>query len=873
MIALTDATDSRGWLVEGGATSSHHSGSKWGHFRLAHSDGGRFEDFQRQRASTRPLLWPSAAEYAELALPGPHAHAVVSVPTGAGKSAVAELAIAQAVRDGWVLYLSPTNALAGQIRRQLNEVVGQLSGVTVREFVGGVEYTELEGEDLGIIGERQILVMTPEKCSLALRQNPEAFGRMAFCVVDEAHILGEPGARAVIAELVLSEVLHRAPQARVLMLSALLANPADIAGWLRDATGIDAQVIDSPWRPTRTLRAIAGFDLERSNEVAERAVNSVQALPAHRKNIKFNAPLALFAGLQGAWRTSELVDFAFVPTTIEAPVKYHRDKGLNFDGYLNPTVQALVQGLGEHRHRVLAFLPRNKHYSFLAARDIPGFVGDTSVELGPEINALLVLADAELGTPSALRDALGKRVGVHTSAMLQEERRASELAFEREVAWVMFATGTMAQGLNLPATAVVIGGTKIGWDQSATSEQQRQRERAQLLNAIGRAGRANVAPRSMAIVVPDKVIAFSTETDAATTIQRADFLREEDASTEINSQLDGLIARALDGTLDMTNMSSAEQTAFAFLSYAAEGNDAQGVLRRSWAIQRAAATAQAEEIARVLGQLGSAFLDSRSAPAWVALAAHRSGLALPETARLHGALRQHLADAPPPTTIRQWADTMIAVLRTMPPDELERALPSKPYESTRLAPIWRENVAQRNDGWAALQATLTAWFEGQPLLQVAAQTEQKDPTGKTGRGQQDPLPRTLRVINEGFGFGLAIVAGALGAIVAAGRETDPEGPWLLPADSARALALLPLAVRFGAATPSTIAWIRAGARPRVVAHLLDRLIEAPSDMDDDDLRSWASRQLKDIADEYIRPATGDEERALITAMLVGRRAS
>jgi len=37
MIALTDATDSRGWLVEGGATSSHHSGSKWGHFRLAHS--------------------------------------------------------------------------------------------------------------------------------------------------------------------------------------------------------------------------------------------------------------------------------------------------------------------------------------------------------------------------------------------------------------------------------------------------------------------------------------------------------------------------------------------------------------------------------------------------------------------------------------------------------------------------------------------------------------------------------------------------------------------------------------------------------------------------------------------------------------------
>lgn len=834
-------------------------------------DDGRFKLFQRQRASIHPLLWPAAATYAEIALPGPNSHAVVSVPTGAGKSAVAELAIAQAIRDGWILYLSPTNALAGQIRRHLNDVIGQLPGVTVREFAGGAEYIELEGEIFDTVEESQILVMTPEKCSLALRQAPDTFERMALCVVDEAHTLGEPGGRAVIAELVLSEVLHRAPKARVLLLSALLSNPEELAGWLHSATGIEAHVIDTPWRPTRTLRAIAGFDQKRANEAAKKARVLAQALPSNRKNVPFGAPLALFAGLQGAWRTSELIDFAFAPTTIEVPVIYHKDNGVDLDGYLNATVRALVQALGDRNQRVLAFLPKSKHYSFLAARKIDGFSDQGPVDIGEDISAQLALADAELGGPSELRSALMKRVGVHTSAMLQEERRASEIAFDRGLAWAMFATGTMAQGLNLPATAVVIGGTTIGWDKDSNSQQDRQRERAQLLNAIGRVGRANVAPRSIAIVVPNKPVAFNTGTDAKSTIRMADFLREEDASTEISSQLDALIMRALDGTLNITDMTTEEQTAFAFLSFSTEGNDTEGVLRRSWAIHRAGTIERAAEVGRLLGQLGSEFLHGISAPEWVALAAHRSGMALPETARLYAVLQEYLRNNPAPTSIGQWADALLQVLREMPLERLEHALRSDPFDSTKIAAIWSMDDADRANGWEALQATLNSWLRGQDILQVAEASEKKNPNGRTGRSQQDPLPRTLKVVNDGFGFGLAIVAGTLSAIVAAGRDNDPDGPWGLPENSARALALLPLAIRFGAGTPSIIAWMRAGARPRVLAHLLDRLIGTPSGLDDEALRIWANRQLNLIADDRVQPATNSEEQALISAMIVSRR--
>ena len=189
-------------------------------------DDGRFLTYQRQRAASRPLLWPAALDYARKALPGPHAHAVVAVPTGSGKSSVAELAISHALGERWVLYLAPTNALVAQIRRNTAAVFG---AAVVRDFIGGAEYTQMEGESLTEIETPQILVMTPEKCSLLLRQNPGAFAQLGLCVLDEAHLLGDRGGRGVIAELVIAEVMHRAPQARLLFMSALVANPGELA--------------------------------------------------------------------------------------------------------------------------------------------------------------------------------------------------------------------------------------------------------------------------------------------------------------------------------------------------------------------------------------------------------------------------------------------------------------------------------------------------------------------------------------------------------------------------------------------------------------------------------------------------------------------
>jgi len=827
-------------------------------------DDDSFLRYRAARSATRPLLWPAAQDYAARALPGPHAHAVVAVPTGSGKSSVAELAVAQALVRGWVLYLAPTNALVGQIRRHLADVFGQ---ERVREFIGGAEYTQLEGESLTDIADRQILVMTPEKCSLALRQNPGAFGRLSLCVLDEAHLLGDRGGRGAIAELVLAEVMHRSGDARILLMSALVANPGDLADWLQAATATPAIVVDAPWRPTRTLRAIVGLDKDRATDAATGALERLNAKPARFKRERFGAPLAMLAGLQGPWRTTENDDYALVATDIEAPLAVGRNGKAVLDGYCTPATAAVVQRLGERGDNVLAFLPRSRHDSFAAADKMDGF--GPVLDHGAAVEAFLDLAEVELGVETKVRETLAKGVAVHTSALLREEQRASEVAFEHGTARAMFATGTMAQGLNLPATAVVIGGTSIGDDRTQRPQEAKAQARAQLLNAIGRAGRAHVAPRSIAIVVPNKALVLSTSADAARAVTNAEFLQDEDASSIVKSSLTGLITDILEGRFDMAAMNRSEQSAFTFLTFTDERRDTSGVIAKTWAAYGTTAQQMAEHLASTLRQAGQAFLNANIAPDWVSLAAHRSGVALPETLHMYARLRSRLLAAPPPETVTGWVDLLIDILAAMPPLALSRILPHKAYGTSRLSDIYNEHAAQRRAGWDAYRDTVRAWITGQPLIQMARHIQPPDRTVDARRGPQSALPRTITVVNDGFRFGLSLAAGALVSILTTGDIYEPNAAWSIPPSSMRMLNLLPIAVRSGADTPESLAWIRAGVHTRVIAHRLSTLLPAPPGQTDEELQHWCHGRLRDLEDGASLIQSPEDERA-VRALLLAR---
>lgn len=219
----------------------------------------------------------------------------------------------------------------------------------------------------------------------------------------------------------------------------------------------------------------------------------------------------------------------------------------------------------------------------------------------------------------------------------------------------MFATGTLAQGLNLPATAVVIGGTAVGDRRQGDTPEGRARTRAQLLNAVGRAGRAQVAARSISIVVPDSPLEIAAEPSISGAKEKAQFLVNEDAAMRISSRLDRLIERSLDGTLDMQTMAVLEQTAFALLSFAEETGDLEAVLRRSYAAHGAQAMDRADAIAGTLRTLGMTFLAGTESPAWVEMAAHRAGVTLPMAAELQRIARARLEADVAPETVNDWA--------------------------------------------------------------------------------------------------------------------------------------------------------------------------------------------------------------------------
>ena len=157
---------------------------------------------------------------------------LVAAPTGAGKTVVGEFAVWMAVEESRkCFYTTPIKALSNQkyhdlVERWGSERVGLLTG------------------DSSVNAEAQIVVMTTEVLRNMIYAGSPTLGNLGYVVMDEVHYLADRFRGAVWEEV----ILGLAASVSIVALSATVSNVEDFGDWLRTVRG-EFDVVVSERRP------------------------------------------------------------------------------------------------------------------------------------------------------------------------------------------------------------------------------------------------------------------------------------------------------------------------------------------------------------------------------------------------------------------------------------------------------------------------------------------------------------------------------------------------------------------------------------------------------------------------------------------------
>jgi superfamily II DNA/RNA helicase len=400
-------------------------------------------------------LWPSQTEAAARAADQSD-DLVVSLPTSAGKTRIAELCILRCLAGGKrVVFVTPLRALSAQTETTLQGTFGPL-GKTISSLYGSIG---VSGIDEDAIRERNIVVATPEKLDFALRNDPSLLDDVGLLVFDEGHMIGL-NEREVRYEVQIQRLLRRrdAPDRRIVCLSAILPDGDqldDFAAWLRrDHPG---GLIKNDWRPTRL----------RFGEV-------VWTSPTARLNLR--------VGDERPWVQRFLTGAA---PPIRPPQKPRRTR--LFPGDQRELCLATAWRLVDEGQTVLIFCPERRRVEPFA--DVIVDLHERGalrslLEADPNVlSTALALGEEWLGAGSAILKCLRLGVALHHGALPTAYRKEVERLLRDNILKVTISSPTLAQGLNLSATAVIMYSLHRAGGRIETGE---------FKNVIGRAGRAYV---------------------------------------------------------------------------------------------------------------------------------------------------------------------------------------------------------------------------------------------------------------------------------------------------------------------------------------------------------------------------------------------
>jgi ATP-dependent RNA helicase HelY len=344
---------------------------------------------------------------------------LVCAPTGAGKTVVGEFAVYLALEQRRkCFYTTPIKALSNQkytdlVTRHGADTVGLLTG------------------DTSINGSAPVVVMTTEVLRNMLYAGSGTLDGLAYVVLDEVHYLADRFRGAVWEEV----ILNLPASVRVVGLSATVSNAEEFGEWLVDVRGDTAVVVDEHrpvplWQHMMVGSRIFDLFAEKTGRrtVDPHLVRRVQELEHHSG---WDRPRG---GRNGGPRFRP-------PPRADVVVRLDRDG-------LLPAITFIFSRAG---------------CDAAVSQCVRGGLRLTTPEESTRIRAVVDTRTADLpeGDLGVLgfwewREALERGIAAHHAGMLPAFKETVEELFVRGLVKAVFATETLALGINMPARTVVL---------------------------------------------------------------------------------------------------------------------------------------------------------------------------------------------------------------------------------------------------------------------------------------------------------------------------------------------------------------------------------------------------------------------------------
>ncbi|GAA2173158.1 DEAD/DEAH box helicase [Agrococcus versicolor] len=413
---------------------------------------------------------------------------LVAAPTGAGKTIIAEFAIhlTLAAPTGRVFYTTPMKALSNQKFRELQAVYGDDAGL-------------LTG-DTSIRGDARVVVMTTEVLRNMLYEGRD-LSDLEHVVMDEVHYLADRFRGAVWEEV----IIHLPQHVRMVSLSATVSNAEEFGAWLQAVRG-ETSLVVSEHRPVpldgHVLVRGSLVDLfdsrgdaeshRPSRELVERTRGSDgSATHGHRDRGGHNRHVR--RGQQG--RKGQRQGGAVRGDS-------HTWRGDGQQRRLDRV--ALVELLDEASMLpAICFIFSRKGCDAAVEQVVRGRTILTTAEERGEIRALVEertqrLDESDLAVLGYWEwlDGLERGVAAHHAGLLPVFKEIVEELFQRRLLRSVFATETLALGINMPARTVVLERLE-----KFNGEARVRITPGEYTQLTGRAGRRGIDTEGHAVIV------------------------------------------------------------------------------------------------------------------------------------------------------------------------------------------------------------------------------------------------------------------------------------------------------------------------------------------------------------------------------------